>query len=219
MTEADLLLWAKGPGFAIALFVFVAGLVLRLAEILLLGRKPDLAPAKGEALAAALRTIGHRFLPAPGMLRRSPVVHLGGWVFHLGLFVVVFLFTPHIVLVNAALGLSWPGLHHGLVHAVTLVTLGAMVAVLVARLFDPVKKLISDAEDYVVWTATFLPLFTGFLAVGRTGAAYDTLLGLHVLSVDLLLVLFPFTKLMHAVTWALARGYGGAIAGRKGAHS
>ncbi len=216
---SDLLLWAKGPGFSIALFIFLAGTVLRLGEILWLRRKTDLAPAKGEVLGPVLRTIGHRFLPAPGMLRKSPVVHIGGWTFHVGLFVILFLFTPHIVLVQAFTGLSWPGLPHSLVHAVTLATMAAMVAVLAARISDPVKKLLSDVEDYLVWGLTFLPLLTGFLAVGRMGLAYDTLLALHILSVELLMVVFPFTKLMHALTWVLARGYTGAIAGRKGAHS
>lgn len=216
---SELLLWAKGPGFSIALFIFLTGLVLRLGEILILRRKPDLAPAKGEILEPVLRTIGHRFLPVPGMLRKSPAVHLGGWIFHAGLFMILFLFVPHIVLVQAFSGLSWPGLPNGLIHAVTLVTMAALGAVLVARLNDPVKKLISDTEDYLVWGLTFLPLLTGFLAVGRMGGAYDTLLALHILSVELLLIVFPFTKLMHALTWVLARGYTGAIAGRKGAHS
>lgn len=216
---SELLLWAKGPGFSIALFILLAGTVLRLGEILWLHRKPDLAPAKGEVLEPALRTIGHRFLPAPGMLRISPVVHIGGWTFHTGLFVILFLFTPHIVLIQVFTGLSWPGLPNSFVHAVTLVTMAAMGAVLAARLSDPVKQLLSDAEDYLVWGLTFLPLLTGFLAVGRMGGAYDTLLALHILSVELLMVVFPFTKLMHALTWVLARGYTGAIAGRKGAHS
>jgi nitrate reductase gamma subunit len=216
---SELLLWVKGPGFSIALFIFLLGVVLRLGEILLLRRKPDQAPAKGEMLQPALRTIAHRFLPAPGMLGRSPVVHIGGWVFHAGLFLILFLFTPHIVLVQAFTGLSWPGLSNAFIHAATMATMAGMLAVLAARLTDPVKKLLSDHEDYLVWTLTFLPLLTGFLTVGRVGLPYDTLLALHILSVELLLVVFPFTKLMHAVTWVIARGYTGAIAGRKGAHS
>ena len=33
------------------------------------------------------------------------------------------------------------------------------------------------------------------------------------------MVAFPFTKLMHAVTFAVARYYNGSIQGRKGAES
>ena len=42
---------------------------------------------------------------------------------------------------------------------------------------------------------------------------------LHILSVELLMVLFPFTKLSHAFTLWIARWYNGAIAGYKGVQS
>jgi len=45
------------------------------------------------------------------------------------------------------------------------------------------------------------------------------MLALHILSVELLMIAFPFTKLMHAVTFVFARYYNGAIQGRKGAQS
>jgi nitrate reductase gamma subunit len=48
---------------------------------------------------------------------------------------------------------------------------------------------------------------------------YPLVLGLHILSVELLLVVFPFTKLMHALTFVIARWFNGAIAGRKGVQS
>ena len=47
MTEIELLSWARGPGLQIAMIVFVAGVVIRILEILLLGRKANLAESKG----------------------------------------------------------------------------------------------------------------------------------------------------------------------------
>ena len=47
MTEAELLMFARGPGLTIATFVMVAGIVVRLVEILMLGRKANLAEARG----------------------------------------------------------------------------------------------------------------------------------------------------------------------------
>jgi len=46
-----------------------------------------------------------------------------------------------------------------------------------------------------------------------------TLLAIHILSVELLLVVFPFTKLMHTFTVVLSRWYGGAISGYRGVKS
>ena len=45
------------------------------------------------------------------------------------------------------------------------------------------------------------------------------LLALHILSVELLMVLFPFTRLMHAFTLFMARWYTGAVSGFRGVES
>ena len=45
-----------------------------------------------------------------------------------------------------------------------------------------------------------IPLVTGFLSyahVGMAGVRYETLLAVHILSIEALLVWFPFSKLMH----------------------
>jgi len=44
---------------------------------------------------------------------------------------------------------------------------------------------------------------------------YPLALGLHILSVELFLVVFPFTKLMHAITTFIARWFNGVTLGRK----
>jgi nitrate reductase gamma subunit len=61
-----------------------------------------------------------------------------------------------------------------------------------------------------------LPVLTGYMALHRVGADYTMMLSIHIMSVILLLVVFPFTKLTHAVTLFIARWYNGATAGRKG---
>ena len=71
----------------------------------------------------------------------------------------------------------------------------------------------------LVWFLTILPLVTGYLAFHRVGASGPAMLAVHILSVELLMVLFPFTKLSHAFTLWLARWYNGAIAGYKGIQS
>ena len=219
MSSTALLLWAKGPGFALGAMVFALGVAQRLVEILWLGRRRDLARPLGRPGPQAVRTLLARFLPAPGMLARSPVVHVGGYAFHLGLLVVVVLYAPHIAAVRGLFHVGWAALPGGVIDGVSALTLAAMVAVLAARLTDPVKRLLSGSGDYLAWAVTILPLLTGLLAVNRLGLPFETLLALHLLSVELLLAVFPFTPLVHAVTFVLARSYTGAIAGRKGAHS
>ena len=46
--------------------------------------------------------------------------------------------------------------------------------------------------------------------------AHDTDLALHMLTVEAWLIYFPFSRLMHAVTFVLSRSYTGATYGRRG---
>ena len=39
MSEIEFLSWVRGTGFQIAVIIFIAGVIIRLGEILLLGRK------------------------------------------------------------------------------------------------------------------------------------------------------------------------------------
>jgi nitrate reductase gamma subunit len=216
MNELQFLTWVRGPGLNIAIGIFLLGVIWRLFEIYSLGRKKDLAPARHRAGASGLHTVLRRSVAPPGMLKRSPVSYIGGYVFHVGLAIVVFLFAPHIMLVDSLLGLSWPGLPSQVIDAVAVVTLAAMVVVLVDRINKPVKRYLSTFEDYFAWALTFLPVLTGFLAVKHLLLPYTTMLALHILSVELLLIFMPFTKLFHGITVFASRWYNGDINGRKG---
>lgn len=219
MTDAEFLLWVRGPAFNIALFIMLAGIVVRFMEILLMGRKTNLAEARGSEMAGGLNTIWRRTLPDADTFRRSGFTIIAGNLFHIGLFVVIFLFVPHILVFERLFGVSWAGLPSNIVDATTVVTIVALLAVLVHRVKDPVLRMLSNFSDYLAWLVTILPLITGWLAFNRVGLSGSTLIGLHILSVELLMVLFPFTKLSHAFTLVLARWYNGAIAGYKGVQS
>jgi nitrate reductase gamma subunit len=220
MTETELLLWVRGPALQVATVIFLVGVAVRFIEILMLGRQKDLAEARGSALAGGLRTIVTRSVPDRGTIQRSTFNVVAGYVFHVGFFVVLLFFTPHILLFHEVLGLNWPALPTPVIDATTVVTIIALLAVLVHRVLHPVMRFLSRFQDYLAWLVTILPLVTGYLAFHRVGVAPPpTLIAIHILSVELLMVVFPFTKLMHAVTLFMARYYNGAIAGYKGVKS
>jgi nitrate reductase gamma subunit len=219
MSETEFLMWVRGPGFQIATVIFALGIVLRLVEIVMLGRKTNLAEAKGSEMGSGLRTIVTRTVPDAATFKRSAFTITAGYIFHIGLFIVIFLFAPHILLFKDVLGFGWPALPSTVIDAVTVVTIIALVAVLVHRLKDPVKRFLSNFDDYLGWFVTILPLVTGYIAFHRVGMPAPTLIAIHILSVELLMIVFPFTKLMHAFTLFLARWYNGAIAGYRGVQS
>jgi len=219
MSEIEFLSWLRGTGFQIASVIFVFGVVVRLFEILMLGRKASLAEAKGSAMTGGLRTIFSRSIPESDTWKRSRFTIIAGYVFHAGVFIVLLLFAPHILLFKSMTGLSWPALPTQMVDAVTVITMISLLAVLVHRMKHPVLRYLSNSQDYLVWLVTLLPMITGYIAFHRVGLTAPSLLALHILSVELLMVVFPFTKLMHTFTIVLSRWYNGAISGYKGVPS
>ena len=219
MSEIEFLSWVRGPGFQIATIIFVAGVVIRILEILLLGRKTNLAEAKGSAMNGGLRTVVTRMIPDAGTFKRSTFTIVTGYIFHIGLFVTIFLYAPHILLLKSIIGFGWPSLPTQVVDALTVITIITLLAVLVHRFSNKVLRFLTNFEDLLVWFVTIAPLVTGYIAFHRIGMSAPTLLGIHILSVELLMVVFPFTKLMHTFTLFMARWYGGAISGYRGVAS
>jgi nitrate reductase gamma subunit len=219
MTEIELLSWARGPGLQIATVVFVAGVVIRIVEILMLGRKANLAEAKGSELSSGLKTVVTRTVPDRATFKRSSLTITVGYFFHIGLFVTFFLYAPHILFIKDLTGLSWPSLPTAVVDAFAVITIISLLVVLANRLTNKVMRFLTNFEDLLTWLLTLAPLVTGYIAFHRIGFTAPTLLAMHILSVEVLLIVFPFTKLMHAFTLFLARWYNGAISGYRGVAS
>jgi nitrate reductase gamma subunit len=219
MSEIDFLNWVRGPGFQIATIILVAGIVIRILEILMLGRKANLAEAKGSEMSSGMKTIFTRSIPDPDTFKRSAFVVIAGYIFHIGLFVTIFLFAPHILLIKDIIGFGWPSAPTPIVDALAVISIIALLALLAHRLNDKVRRYLTHSEDILVWFVTIAPLVTGYIAFHRIGMTGPMLLGIHILSVELLMVVFPFTKLMHAFTLFLARWYNGATSGYRGVES
>lgn len=225
----DLLDWARGPLLAVALFVFVAGSAWRLLALWRL--PPGPAPARparqafgpGAALAAALtRTVPrHGFHPSATLATFNP------YVFHIGLALVFFGYAPHIAFVRRLTGLGWPALPDLVMYLAAAASIGSLLLALMFRLTDPVLRRISKADDMITWALTLLPLLTGMAVVGepsdtllaRGHVLYRTPLAVHLLTLELLLVWFPFGKLMHALLVLPGRMQLATFFGRRGVRS
>ena len=219
MDSIELLNWARGPAFNTALAIFVFGMLLRLFEVLSLGQKMDLSEPRGSGISGGGQTILKRSLPRQTVFMRESLRIINGYVFHLGFFAVLLLYRPHIEIFDAILGVSWSGLPSGVIDAITAITIVSLVVALFMRINSPVLSLISTSGDYVVWLVTFLPFVTGYMAYNHLVPDYGFILAIHILTVELLLIIAPFTKLTHMFSFMLARWYQGCIAGRRGVES
>jgi nitrate reductase gamma subunit len=213
----NLLEFARGPGLTFALAVFVLGTLWRLIGVLRLPRLRDVSPpreAAPSALAAVLSANLRAMWPRKAFVPFTLWVTINGYVFHIGLALVLFGYAPHISFIRRIVGFGWPALPDVVMYVAASATIVAMLMALVLRLTDPVRNKISNADDFISWTITFLPLFTGMALAGESSQAllarshviYGGPLAVHLLSLELLLVWFPFGKLMHAVLFAFSRG-------------
>ena len=216
----DLLMWARGPGFTIALVIMVGGILLRLVEIFVLGRKKDFAQPKGNGVTQGIKTIFTRSVARKGMLKEAPVTYIGGYIFHIGFFVAFLFLGAHIALIEELLGISWFDFNKAVIETAVALAIVAAAALAYTRFTDPVRRRLTGWSDWFVLIISVLPLMTGYIAVNKVFGVDGTLwMAIHILSAEFLMIAFPFTKLMHAVTFAMARYYNGSIQGRKGAES
>jgi len=216
MNPQELLYWVRGTGLQLAAAVFVLGMSYRMLHLALLGRKKNLAAARGSEWGPGLRTIWRRSFVLPELSARGKFTVIAGYLFHLGFLITLFFLSQHIDLLRAVLGFGWSALPRSIIDITAILAIAALIALLVHRIIDPVKRMLSGFEDYLTWTLSFLPLLTGFMLLRGIGADYTHLMLLHLLSVELLLIAIPFTKLAHMLSTFSARWYNGAIAGYKG---
>jgi nitrate reductase gamma subunit len=204
----------------IAFAIFSFGVAWRLIALVLLRygrlysepRQPVLKALLGGAAATVTRSWPHR-----EFIRRTGYGELLGYSYHIGLFAVLLLFGPHIAFFKGLFGVSWPALPSGIIDIVSVITLALLIAVLVRRITHRVLRLLSNFDDYFSWFVTTLVIVTGVMATADVGGPYEQLLAWHILSFELLLIWFPFGKLMHAFYIFPSRAIHGYLAARKGA--
>ena len=91
-----LLHFVEGPFFYFAAAVFLAAGIWRIAGIIRIGKKPDIAPARGSATAGFFKGNLRHFFPRGLFAQRTWMHLLGGYGFHLGLFALLLFAAPHI---------------------------------------------------------------------------------------------------------------------------
>lgn len=218
----DLLYFARGPALKFALAVFCLGVLWRLVGIALLRHRSSMAAPRKDASAAlfgGLKVIASRSWPHREFIGRTGYGEALGYSYHLGLFAVVLFFAPHIQLFKSLFGVSWPALPNNIVTIIAVLTITLFIAVLIRRLAHSVLRRLSNFDDYFSWFITALVMVTGLMATTHFGAPYRTLMAWHILSVDLLLIWFPFGKLMHFFFVVPSRAINGYVTARRGAQT
>ena len=212
-----LLDFARGPAMQWSLVIFSIGVCWRLAGIFLLHSKRDFSqPRRKGALQDGTRAILMRSLPPHELEKNIVFQHVTGYLWHVGFFVTILFFGPHIPFFKSILGFGWPHISNVMIMIAAAMTLSVLVMLLVRRIIHPVLQKISTADDYISVIITILPLITGFMSYANLGFIKETNLALHIMSFQLILLWYPFGKLMHLFLVFPSRFRVGASFGRRG---
>ena len=212
-----LLEFARGPALQWSLMILVVGIVWRVLGALLLAGRKDLAkPRRDSGIADGMTAIATRSAPAEAFETRIRFQHISGYAWHIAFFITLLFFGPHILFFESILGFGWPNLPNSIVLAAGAIALAILIALAIRRWTNPVMRLISNADDYLSVILTALPIATGIIAFAHVGGRYETLLAIHLLSVEALFIWFPFGKLMHTAMAFPARYQAGTHFGKRG---
>ncbi len=213
----SLLEFALGPGLKWSLVILILGLCWRVIGVFLGRWRKDLSRPRSEALVqGGLRAIITRSAPAHELEKNIRFQHLTGYIWHIGLFVTVLLYEPHIVFFESILGFGWPGIPSHLIMIVASITVAVLILLGVRRMIHPVMRAITTSDDYLSLIIIVSSLVTGLMASAHMGPRYETMLAIHILNVELLFVWIPFSKLAHMCFWMLSRYRIGTFFERKG---
>jgi len=223
----ELLEFARGPALAFSAAVFAIGLAWRILGVLAVARRVDYSePRRRDLAAGGIRAVFEKMLPPKGVKVRGPQM-LNAYAYHVALALVAFAFAPHVAFIARHLRIGWHPLPDFVTYIAAGVAIVGLLVALVHRLTDGVQRLLSNFDDYASWAVTLLPLVTGMMLVERPYypapvvapelPTTPTLLAMHLLSLELLLVWLPFGKLAHAALFAFSRWRTGVDFTRKGA--
>lgn len=206
----------EGPLWIASSRFFLTFAAWRLIKVILAGRMRSNALPSGSPVVGAGRSIVGRFSPARMLWSNGKVwfVTLAGYAFHLGLLALLFFAAPHVAFIKEHIvGFGWEPLPRWAFIVAAEFAIAGLLVLWVRRFIDPVVRLISRPDDHIATGLTLLVLLTGCMALGEQSAVLRVT---HLLIVEIWLVYFPFSSLMHTFTWPLSRGSTGAVAGRRG---
>ena len=206
--------FVNGIFWDIALIVFFVGVAWRLVTVLRRSKRVDYSEPRNSGISGAIMANIHGFYPRKEISDRVRIQVIAGYMFHLGLFVLVLFAAPHVKFIDEHItGFSYMMMPYWAFIVASQIAFAGLILLWIHRLLNPVTRLISRRSDHIATILVFVVMLTGCMALGE---ASGELKALHRFSVELLMIYFPFSALMHAFMFIPSRAFTGAFLGRRG---
>jgi len=198
----------QGQLASIAFIIFILGLIFQFIQFFKLTKKKEwiyppleVKPEKktaGQWVTFCLASLNGT------LWKTDPLITIVTSVFHVFLILVPLFLLGHNILLNQSWGLSLWSLPESITDILTLVVLICVAFFLGRRLFLSRVRVITSLYDYAILLIALAPFLTGYLAYHQW-FHYDTVMTVHVLAGEVMLITIPFTKLGHMLFFFLYR--------------
>ncbi|MFH1580864.1 MAG: TmcC family electron transfer complex membrane anchor subunit [Pseudomonadota bacterium] len=196
----------------IAFIIFIGGSLYRI-YYMLSGTKKETVVFPHMSLEHSLASLVHWVIPFNNQyMRKRPIFTIVSFAFHICLVFTPIFLLAHVILWDESWNISWWSLPEGVADWMTIIVIAGCIFFLYRRLTDPVVKNVTDGSDYLLLAITALPFITGFIAYHQL-FAYKTILIIHILAGEIMLIAIPFTRLSHMLFFVFTRSYFGSEQG------
>jgi len=201
--------FARGPLLKLSLLAMAVGLLRQVAlqawEITwAFGRAGDQVVPWRLAIRRNLEWL----LPWRYLRRRERIAYnFISFLFHVGIIAVPLFLAGHVAIWRESLGIGWWTLPPAVADWLTVVTVLALAALVLMRLLHEASRRLSRLQDWLLPLLCAVPCITGFLVAHPRLCPFDAQLMylFHLLSAELLLILVPFSKLVHIVLFGVSQ--------------
>jgi hypothetical protein len=193
--------WAKGPAFIFSFSFMILGLGRHLAVTLWeIYRAWKRAGDKTLPIYQIWRSTIQWLVPL-GRIRLNPLYSLTSILFHIAVLIVPLFLAGHVALWAKGTGLAWAVIPNATADVLTIVAVITAVALVVQRLWANSTRALSRPQDFALPLIIALPFISGFMVMHPFYSlfSYSTVLFVHIMSANLVMVLIPITKLTHTV--------------------
>lgn len=207
--------FVTGPLAWISFGIFIIGMIVKIISIIRLASEKDKVVFNHLDAGWSLRSIIFWLIPfGSRSMREKPVFTIMAFTFHICLLVIPIFLLSHNILWDEKWGLSWWSLSESVADNMTLLFLIAALGMVCRRIILPEVRIVTSAYDYLLLLIATAPFITGYLAYHQWGP-YKTMLIIHILCGEIMLIAIPFTKLSHMLLFFLTRAHIGSEMGQR----
>jgi nitrate reductase gamma subunit len=204
--------FVRGPLMWLSSIIFIFGIIYRTVQLFVLTRKKEAVSCTKKKIkksspkdySSEEKKFELLLAFQNSLLGKNPVMAIVSFIFHTCLFIAPIFAAGHALSLYESWGFSFITLPDNFIDLLTIIFLACILFFLMRRIVIPRVKSISTPYDYLLLFITAAPFITGFYAYHQY-FDYKTVITLHILAGELMLIVMPFTKLGHMVFFFFIR--------------